>query len=221
MPKYFSVRDYDKYQHYKDRTPPWIKLYNHILDDDDFEDLPDTTKYHFLAITLLASRTNNKMKYDPAYIKRKISAKTNVNLDLLKDSEFIKIIGDSTSNDSKTLAEREQDASTEREKRERREEKIYTCFSEFWNLYPKRKGKRLGKPEAVSYFKNNVKPSDQESLLIAVKNYADSSDSKNGYAKDAHRWLRDWQQWLTPEEVVNPNETDFTAKMRAKEQGNG
>ena len=121
MPKYFCVRDYEKYQHYKNRTPPWIKLYNRILDDDDFEDLPDTTKYHFLAITLLASRTNNKMKYDPAYIKRKISAKTNVNLNLLRKSGFIDLIaGEDT--DSNALAERYQDASTEREGEKRRKE---------------------------------------------------------------------------------------------------
>ena len=33
----FSVKNWDEFQHYKDRNPPWIKLHNHLLDDYEFE----------------------------------------------------------------------------------------------------------------------------------------------------------------------------------------
>ena len=36
MTAYFSVTNYDQQQHYKDRGPTWIKLYNRLLDDYGF-----------------------------------------------------------------------------------------------------------------------------------------------------------------------------------------
>ena len=51
---YVKIKNWEKYQHYKDRNPPWVKLYNSMLDDPDFNDLNDATRYHAIAIMLLA-----------------------------------------------------------------------------------------------------------------------------------------------------------------------
>jgi DNA-binding NarL/FixJ family response regulator len=32
----YSVKNFERFQHYKDRSPPWIKLYNELLDDYEF-----------------------------------------------------------------------------------------------------------------------------------------------------------------------------------------
>ena len=37
------------FQHYKDRSAPWIKLYNELLDDYRFAVLPDASKWHLVA----------------------------------------------------------------------------------------------------------------------------------------------------------------------------
>ena len=92
MPEYFSVKSWDSFQHYKDRNPPWIKLHNHLLDNYEFECLPDASKAHLLCIWMLASRTQNKMPMDPQWIKRKIGASSSVDLNVLVEYGFIELI---------------------------------------------------------------------------------------------------------------------------------
>jgi hypothetical protein len=87
--KTFSVKNYEKFQHYKDRSPPWIKLYNELLDDYEFGLLPDASKMHLVAIWLLASRSENKIPFDPAWVAKRINATEAVDLQLLADRKFI------------------------------------------------------------------------------------------------------------------------------------
>lgn len=87
--KTFSVKNFDKFQHYKDRAPPWIKLYNELLDDYEFGRLQDASKMHLIAIWLLASRSENKIPYDPEWIARRINATDMVDLDALARAGFI------------------------------------------------------------------------------------------------------------------------------------
>jgi len=91
MTRYFSVKKWEEFQHYKDRNPPWIKLHNQLLDNYEFENLADATKGHLLCIWMLASRTNNKIVYDNSWVKRKIGANSQVDLKKLLDSGFIEL----------------------------------------------------------------------------------------------------------------------------------
>ena len=86
---FLSVPNWDELQHYTDRSPPWIKLHNKLLENYDFECLPDASKAHILCIWLLASRTNNKINADPRWIARKICANTDVDIELLVASGFL------------------------------------------------------------------------------------------------------------------------------------
>ena len=108
----FSVVNFDKFQHYKDRRPPWIKLYNDTLSDYEFCKLPDASKAHLIAIWLLASRYNNKIPADAEWLKAQISAHENVDLLALADAGFIEL--DQAC--SEMLAERKQSADTETER---------------------------------------------------------------------------------------------------------
>ncbi|HEX2761584.1 MAG TPA: hypothetical protein VHM27_13760, partial [Rhizomicrobium sp.] len=89
----FSVKNFERFQHYKDRSPPWIKLYNELLDDYSFGQLPDASKLHLVAIWLLASRSNNRIPHDSVWIAKRISATEKVDLDLLRTSGFIEVQG--------------------------------------------------------------------------------------------------------------------------------
>ena len=60
--QFFNVKNWDGLQHYKDRAPPWIKLYNHLLDDYEFACLQDASKLHLMLIWLLASRNSNRLR---------------------------------------------------------------------------------------------------------------------------------------------------------------
>lgn len=121
--KFFAVKNFEQFQHYKDRSPPWIKLYNDVLDDYLFSNLPDSTKAHLMQIWLLASKNNNKLPLDPQWIGQRISARTKVDLDALIDAGFICEIKPNQQltgmgqGDSGALAGRKQDAPLEEKRR--------------------------------------------------------------------------------------------------------
>jgi len=88
---FFSVKNWDELQHYKDRAPPWIKLYNHLLDDYEFACLQDASKLHLVLIWLLASRNNNRLPFNARWIKQRIGVDGDVDLNELAAMGFIEV----------------------------------------------------------------------------------------------------------------------------------
>jgi hypothetical protein len=85
----FRVKNFERFQHYKDRSPPWIKLYGETLENYEFGSLKDATKGQLIGIWLLASRMDNKLPFDPKWIASKINATDPVDLEALYASGFI------------------------------------------------------------------------------------------------------------------------------------
>jgi len=56
--KYLHVKNWETYQHYKDRNPPWIKLHKKLLDDRTFMGLTMEEKGLLICIWVLASEDN-------------------------------------------------------------------------------------------------------------------------------------------------------------------
>lgn len=115
MKSYLSIPNWEEFQHYKDRNPPWIKLHNQLLENYDFECLPDASKAHLLCIWLLASRTENKFINDSRWIGRKIGANTEVDTKVLVDSGFLQLNQEDKADASRVLHTSEQNAGTEGE----------------------------------------------------------------------------------------------------------
>lgn len=105
--KYLRVKNWDEFQHYKDRSPPWIKLHRTLLDDYEFSALPDDTKAHLMLIWVLASQLSGRVPAEPKFLAAKIGANKPPNLKLLIDQGFLIPEQDA----SNTLAECKQDAS--------------------------------------------------------------------------------------------------------------
>jgi hypothetical protein len=76
-----------------------------------------------------------------------------------------------------------------------------SSFSEFWTSYPRRNGKRLGKPEAENAWKRMTR-GERTAALTGTTHYAEAVDGGLTFAKDAHRWLkgRCWVDWQEPAE---------------------
>lgn len=89
MTGYIRVKNFDKFQHYKDRSPPWVKLHATVLEDYDFNRLQDASKAHLMLLWVLASRTDNKIPADSEWIKTRIGAISPVNIAELVDAGFI------------------------------------------------------------------------------------------------------------------------------------
>ena len=53
------IKNWSKFQHYKDRSPPWIKLQHELLDDFDFARLPIASKALAPLLWLLASESTD------------------------------------------------------------------------------------------------------------------------------------------------------------------
>ena len=70
--KYLEVANWDKFQHYKDRDPKWIKLYRELLDNYEYSHLPDTAKAHLVGVWLLAAKMDNKIPWDAKWIATRI-----------------------------------------------------------------------------------------------------------------------------------------------------
>lgn len=181
------VRNWEKFQHYHKRNPPWIRLYNEILDNYDLSRLPDASKWHVVGIWLLASRFDNKIPDDPKWIAQRIQATTTVAIDVLISAGFIERYDDSAST---MLAERKQSAIPEGEgETEKRE--IKKVVRKSWRFCPE-----------------DWKPSEHHQLMARQLGVdlasAEARFRDHEYAKpktDPDRafstWLRNTAEWAT------------------------
>lgn len=117
--RYLTVKNLEKFQHYKERRPPWIKLYQEILEDYAFACLQDASKAHLISLWLLASRSNNRIPSDGEWIAKAIHATEPVNIPALVNAGFLTLCeedGTTVQDASEVLADRKQSAMPEIER---------------------------------------------------------------------------------------------------------
>lgn len=83
-----TVKNWDTFQHYGKRNPPWIKLHRAILDDYAFCALPDVSKAHLMMLWLYASQNNGTVPHDASFLERKLSL-AHLDLDVLIQHGFL------------------------------------------------------------------------------------------------------------------------------------
>lgn len=86
--EFLDVKNWDTFQHYGKRNPPWIKVYRALLDDYMFCTLPDSAKGHLVMLWLFASQNNGKIPFDIPFLEIKLSCK-NIDLELLIKHGFL------------------------------------------------------------------------------------------------------------------------------------
>lgn len=99
----YRVRNLKKYQHYKNRNPPWVKLHNKLLADQEFVGLRDSAWRLAFELVLLSSTNGELIPADAQslsfLLRRKVKQ---ADIQLL---ESIGFIVDASNNASKVLAE--------------------------------------------------------------------------------------------------------------------
>jgi len=70
MTEFFRVKNWRRFQHYKDRNPPWIKLHVEILQSQDWVMLADASKLLAVVCMIIASRNEGMVPNSPAFLKR-------------------------------------------------------------------------------------------------------------------------------------------------------
>lgn len=86
--KFLQVKNWETFQHYKRRNPPWVKLHRAVLDDYAFCSLPDAAKGHLMLLWLYASQNNGQVPIDVPFLERKLFC-AGIDLDLLVEHGFL------------------------------------------------------------------------------------------------------------------------------------
>lgn len=68
--KMYKIKNWERYQHYSKRNPPWVKLHFELLASADWVALSDASRVLAIACMLLASRNDGKVPDNPEYLKR-------------------------------------------------------------------------------------------------------------------------------------------------------
>jgi hypothetical protein len=85
-------------------------------------------------------------------------------------------------------------------------------FIEFWSLYPKRNGKKLGKAKTYAKW-TRLKLPQRAAAIAGVRHYRAACEGGATLAKDPERWVRDhcWEDWQEPAEL--PARRGVTAEL--------
>jgi hypothetical protein len=86
--EFFEVKNWDSFQHYSKRNPPWIKLHRALLDDYNFCSLPDVAKGHLMLLWIYASQNNGYIPNDPKFLEKKLSCE-NIDLEIFVSGGFL------------------------------------------------------------------------------------------------------------------------------------
>jgi hypothetical protein len=206
-----TPKNWNTFQHYKDRAPAWIKLHKGLLDDYQFQTLPVASRALAPCLWLLASEYEGgeitATLDEIAFRLRMSRGELSEAIHPLIESKFFTI-------DSDLLAEPEQVAIPEKEEeREIQEEKeIESCavakatrpkhsieFEEFWKAYPRRQGANPKTP-AFKAFDAAVKAgADPDAISAGARRCAIADRDKIGtpFIPQAVKWLRDrrWEDY--------------------------
>ena len=227
--QYLRVNNWETFQHYKDRNPPWIKLHRDLLRDYEFICLQDASKMQLMLIWLLASQMDNKIPADPLFIQSQLGLKEAINLKELIDKGFL--VDDSgvlAGCKQVAIVETETEAETYREETEKelsvkKPKKspmdLYieiSNFDNFWDAY----GKIGNKQQAIKSYNKSIKEgASHEEILGGLTNYQSQCQANNTeqrFIKHASTWLnnRGWEDDYTIHEpAANSGISAARAKM--------
>jgi len=90
---WIRILNWRDYQHYKDRSPPWIKLHREqVLDNRRYRALADASKAVLVDLWVLASERDGKVKYDLADLEFRLHRPRDVmaaEIERLADAGFV------------------------------------------------------------------------------------------------------------------------------------
>lgn len=197
-----QVKNWEKFQHYKDRNPPWIKLHFEILASEDWVMLADASKLLMITCMMIASRNNGTIPNDPNYIKRVAYLDKLPNLTPLIECGFlinpladaITLQADARPETETYSTETEVDTKEVSTKRARKKNSYPDEFESFWKIYP---ANAASKSEALkSYNRAISKGTAHEQIERGAGAYASYLDRSGIDTAHATTWLNQ-QRWTT------------------------
>jgi hypothetical protein len=172
-----TIKNWSRFQHYKARRPPWIKLHRSLLDDRAFAELSDYAAKLLIQLWLIGSESNDgTIKGDIEDIAFRVHRDSTDVLPALQELALRGFIQMGTDDASNVLAECLQvapescpEGETETEKKQtRRKRRVYPSeFDVVWNLH-----RRGPKAKAFEEWRRAVgEVITQEELVKALRGY--------------------------------------------------
>lgn len=204
------IKNYSRFQHFKDRSPPWVKLYRDLLDDPDWHELDDRSSKILVMLWLIASEDENKDGVLPDARKlcfRLRIKKSELDQVVTNLSHWLEHLDDglikSCYQDDDKQSHTPDQVDTPEERREKKSISspsaprvskesvpVGTMFEDFWNAY----GKKTGRKNAVTKW-NKINPDNEleKAILAAATVYAAATPEPR-FRKDPERWLNE-KRW--------------------------
>jgi len=201
------IRNWEKFQHYKDRNPPWIKLHKDLLMSEQWVIATDAQRALLIAIMLLAARNDNAIPENPAYIQKVAHLDETPDLSWLVDVGFcdrcvanatVSVanatvgVADATQNTPFVYSETETEAETE--KSIGHPPPVDDRFDDFWSIWPK----KVQKKTAQTAWKNMTKKNREAALAALPAHMLRWNDPQ--FIPNPATWLRAerWNDELSP-----------------------
>ena len=120
--RYIIVRNWQRFQHYSDRDPPWIKNYTRLLSDENYLGLTVHRRAMLHALWLEYARSGQELSENTLRMSRRLAMKVTMrDLEALNHAGFIEF-----SLAPKALAPRARSQETETEELKSKEQKPLT-----------------------------------------------------------------------------------------------
>jgi len=192
------IKGWSRFQHFKDRNPPWVKLYKDILDDPDWHELDGESAKVLTMLWLIASEDETHSGLLPN--EKKLSFRLRIKETQLKQI-LTKLSHWLIFDDINTISDLYNSYIPETETETETETKVSLYsddFESFWKAYEK----PVGKANAFKVWKT-LKVNQELKDLILHKARVQAKNINRKFRKDAERWLkgRHWEDEIVPHET--------------------
>ena len=203
----YRIKGWNKFQHFKDRRPPWVKLYRDLLDDMDWHELDGDSAKTLISLWLIASENEGQLPSMRKLAFRLRMTEKALAAVISQLDHWLEV------DDNEPISARYQDDAPETETETETETEIHcpekvpdgvpqdkTAFEEFWKAYPRTPN--MSKVKALkAWQREKCDQLPQDQLLSAVAKYKAFlavETKKNGReypAKHAQGWIteRRWE----------------------------
>lgn len=203
MAMFYRIKNWEIHQHYKDRSPPWIKLHRKLLTSETWVTLDDASRVLAIACMLVAADTNNKITKNAQHLMRVAYLNQLPDFAPLLDVQFIEEYEETEAtlaDASKTLASgtkrltRDRDRERERIRSNVSHSTSQTLsfppgFAEFWEAYPR----KIAKGAAMKAF---AKLRADDALLASILKAVAAARNSDQWKADGGKWIPHPATWL-------------------------
>jgi hypothetical protein len=192
------IKNWTKFQHFKDRKPPWVKLYRDLLDDIDWHELDPLSAKVLCMLWLIASENDGYIpELKTLSFRLRLTIKTTkdciIKLTHWLEQDDINVISKEYQNDS---LETERETEIKREKEKETEAKTKASrLSPNWKL----------SDDDYNFCRSERPDLDPQKIAESFKDYWISKP------KDASKtdWSATWRNWVRRQDISKNKQKSF------------